>query len=62
MVAIGAIYIGDARKLQLVNSAYMVLIPKKEDPEAVGDYRPISLVHNIAKLSQRSRPIDWPQN
>lgn len=50
MAAVGAIHAGDARKLHLVNSAYMVLIPKKDDPKGVGDYRPISLVHSFGKL------------
>lgn len=50
MAVIGGIHGGDTRKLHLLNSAYMVLIPKKEEPTGVGDYRPISLVHSVAKL------------
>lgn len=50
MAAIGAIHGGDTRRLHLLNSAYMVLIPKKEDATMVGDYRPISLIHSFAKL------------
>lgn len=50
MAAVGAIHGGDCRNLHLLNSAYMVLIPKKEDAAFVGDYRPISLVHSFAKL------------
>lgn len=50
MAAIGAPHGGDARRPHLLNSAYMVLIPKKEDPMTVGDYRPISLVHSFIKL------------
>lgn len=42
-------HVGDARKLHLLTSAYMVLIPKKE-PMVIGDYRPISLLHSFAKL------------
>lgn len=34
----------------LLNSANMVLIPKKEKSMCVGDYRPISLNHSIAKI------------
>ena len=34
----------------LLNSANVVLIPKKEGAESIGDYRPISLIHGIAKL------------
>lgn len=50
MQAIGALHGGDSRKLHLLNSAYMVLIPKTEEAVHVADYRPISLVHNFAKL------------
>lgn len=34
----------------LVNSANVILIPKKERSMQVGDYRPISLIHTIAKI------------
>jgi len=34
----------------LLNSANVVLIPKKEGAESIGDYRLISLIHGIAKL------------
>lgn len=34
----------------LLNSANVVLIPKKKKSMAVGDYRPISLLHSIAKI------------
>lgn len=50
MQAIGALHGGDARMLHLLNSAYMVLIPKTEEAVHVGDYRLISLVHSFAKL------------
>lgn len=36
--------------LHQLNSAFLVLIPKKEDAMIVGDYRPISLIHSFAKL------------
>ncbi|WVZ89666.1 LOW QUALITY PROTEIN: hypothetical protein U9M48_036039 [Paspalum notatum var. saurae] len=35
---------------KFLNSANIVLIPKKPDALAVGDYRPISLMHSIAKI------------
>jgi hypothetical protein len=41
---------GDARKLELLNSAYLTLIPKKSEAWEAKDYRPISLVHSFAKL------------
>jgi len=34
----------------LLNMANIVLLPKKEGAEQIGDYRPISLIHSIAKL------------
>ena len=34
----------------LLNSANVVLIPKKEGAESIGDYRAISLIRGIAKL------------
>lgn len=50
MAAIGAIHEGDTSHLHLVNSAYIVLLPKKEEANTVGDYRPISLVHSFVKI------------
>lgn len=50
MATIGALYGGDARKLHLLNSTLLVLIPKKEEALHVGDYHPISLVYSFAKL------------
>jgi hypothetical protein len=41
---------GNFRNLWMLNSAYITLIPKKQDPEQVKDYQPISLVHSFAKL------------
>jgi hypothetical protein len=34
----------------LLNTANIVLLPKKEMAESIRDYRPISLVHSIAKI------------
>lgn len=50
MAVVGAVHGGDARQLQLLNSAFIVLIPKKEEAVRIGDFRPISLVHSFAKL------------
>jgi hypothetical protein len=33
-----------------INSANVVLIPKKEGGKEVSDFRPISLIHFIAKI------------
>lgn len=34
----------------LINNAHIVLLPKREDASRVGDFRPISLSHSVAKL------------
>lgn len=36
--------------LQWLNSANVVLPPKKEGAESIADYRPISLIHAVAKI------------
>jgi hypothetical protein len=33
-----------------VNDAYMVLLPKSNNPEGIKDRRPISLIHSVGKL------------
>lgn len=35
---------------QGANSSFIVLIPKKSDPQGIADYRPISLINSIFKL------------
>jgi hypothetical protein len=35
---------------KLLNSAIIMLIPKKLVPKCVGDYRPIRFVNSIAKI------------
>jgi hypothetical protein len=50
MVAILKLYVGDGRTFERLNRALITLIPKKQDAEEVGDFRPISLVHSFAKL------------
>jgi hypothetical protein len=50
MAAILSLQQGDSRKLWLLNSAYLTLIPKKEDAVAAKEFRPISLIHSFTKL------------
>jgi hypothetical protein len=35
---------------RLLNTAHLVLIPKKSDAQCIADFRPISLSHSISKL------------
>ena len=35
---------------QLLNTAHLILIPKKSDAQRVGEYRPISLTHSVAMI------------
>lgn len=48
MATISAIW---SRKLG--NSAYITLLPKKEEATSIRDFRPISLVHSFAKLTTK---------
>jgi len=50
MAAISAVWSRKFDNFELLNSAYITLLPKKEDPSCSKDYRPISLVHSFAKL------------
>lgn len=45
-----------AQHWNLLNSANIVLLPKKEDPTAISDYRPISLMHSVAKILGKVLP------
>lgn len=60
MAALVSLHQGDLRNLELLNSAYLTLIPKKPEALEAKDYRPISLVHNFAKLvSKILAKISW---
>jgi hypothetical protein len=50
MAAIISLQQGNARGLELLNAAFITLIPKKVDAAMAKDFRPISLVHSFAKL------------
>lgn len=50
MEALYFLHQGNAHQLELLNSAYLTLIPKKADASTAADYRPISLIHSFAKL------------
>lgn len=62
MNAFNAFWSQDARSLNHLNDAYMILINKKPQPAGIGDYRPISLIHSFSKLvtkclSNRLAPV-----
>jgi mannosylglycoprotein endo-beta-mannosidase len=40
----------DNRGFGAVNQAFVTLLPKKDGAEEVRDFRPISLIHGVAKL------------
>jgi mannosylglycoprotein endo-beta-mannosidase len=48
--AFNAIYNHRCNHLNLLNSANIVLVPKKDGAEQVSDFRPISLIHGFAKI------------
>ena len=50
MAAISAVWSRKIAHFEVLNSAYITLLPKKEDATYIKDYRPISLVHSFAKF------------
>jgi hypothetical protein len=50
MVVILAVWSRKMMGFSALNTAYITLLPKKGDAEQPKDFRPISLVHSIAKL------------
>jgi hypothetical protein len=50
MTAFDKLFTMCGRGFQGLNQALLVLLPKRPDAAALGDYRPISLIHIFAKL------------
>jgi hypothetical protein len=50
MRAVDQFYILNQQGLHFLNQAFVVLIPKKENPQRVTNFRAISLTHNFAKI------------
>jgi len=50
MAAISAVWSRKFTNFELLNSAFVTLLPKREDASSIKDYRPTSLVHSFAKL------------
>jgi hypothetical protein len=50
MAVVITLHQGNARKLCMLNSTYLTLIPKKVEAKTAEDCRPISLIHSFTKL------------
>jgi mannosylglycoprotein endo-beta-mannosidase len=50
MEAFETLWRGDFRGLHVANQALITLLPKRADAVEVKDFRPISLIHSVAKL------------
>jgi hypothetical protein len=56
MRAVSAIWARKFSNLGKLNTSYIILLPKKEGADQVKDFRPVSLVHNFAKLFTKLLP------
>jgi len=50
LAALAAIQSGHVTRFRLLNTAFITLLPKQLDATQVKDFRPISLIHSVAKL------------
>jgi hypothetical protein len=50
MTAVHQFYDMNQQGLHFLNQALVVLIPNKDDPQKITDYKPINLLHSFAKL------------
>ena len=50
MAAFAKLFTMNGRGFQGLNQALLILLPKLPNAAALGDYRPISLIHIFAKL------------
>jgi hypothetical protein len=48
--AFQAISVMDCRSFHHLNEVIITLLPKVDNPEGLGDYRPISLIHSFGKI------------
>jgi hypothetical protein len=48
--AVNSLYMLNSQGFELLNTANIVLLPKKRDALRITDFRPISLIHSIAKI------------
>jgi hypothetical protein len=57
MHAMHNLFAMNAQGFELMNSANIILLPKKADALRVTDFRPISLIHSIAKIFSKMLAI-----
>jgi hypothetical protein len=50
LVALKVILHDNVSKLHLLNSSYVILLPKKIEALEIKDFRPIGLIHSFAKI------------
>lgn len=50
IAAVQQFFYGDNHSFELLNEALITLLPKREDAVEIGDFRPISLLHNFVKI------------
>jgi len=50
MTAVSVVWSRKFAGFEMLNAAYIILLPKKEEAKQPRDFRPISLVHSFAKL------------
>jgi len=48
--AANAFHLLRTTNLPLLNSANIILLPKKDGADSISDFRPISLIHSFAKI------------
>ena len=53
LAAINHFYCQNTQHFKQLNSAHVILIPKKMEARVITDFRPISLTHSIAKLTSK---------
>jgi hypothetical protein len=53
VAALNALFFGDSRAFHKLNSAFVVLLPKKPGADTPADYRPITMIHSFGKLASK---------
>jgi mannosylglycoprotein endo-beta-mannosidase len=50
VAAVNSLYNLRCNDINLLNKASIILLPKREGVENISDFRPISLIHAVAKI------------